>query len=44
VREPASGVDEPVNPDIRLMPYNWQLPDWPEFRYELDGVADQRLV
>ena len=26
------------------MRYNWQQPDWPEFRYELDGVADNLLV
>jgi Fic family protein len=26
------------------MPYNWQQPDWPEFRYELGGVAEQLLA
>lgn len=30
--------------NMRLMSYNWQLPDWPEFRYELDIVADQLLA
>jgi Fic family protein len=26
------------------MTYNWQQPDWPEFRYRLDGVAGQLLA
>jgi Fic family protein len=26
------------------MTYNWQQPDWPEFRYRLDGMADQLLA
>lgn len=26
------------------MSYNWQQPDWPEFRYGLDGVADLLLA
>jgi hypothetical protein len=26
------------------MTYNWQLPDWPEFRYELGGVAEVLLA
>jgi len=26
------------------MTYNWQLPDWPEFRYELDGLAESLLA
>jgi Fic family protein len=26
------------------MTYNWQQPDWPEFRYKLDGVAGQLLA
>jgi Fic family protein len=25
---------------IRLMSYNWQQPDWPNFRYDLSGVED----
>lgn len=25
------------------MSYNWQQPDWPEFRYEFDGVSEQLL-
>ena len=35
---------EPINRYIRLMTYNWQLPDWPEFRYELGGVAEALLA
>jgi hypothetical protein len=26
------------------MSYNRQQPDWPEFRYELDGMSDQLLA
>jgi Fic family protein len=26
------------------MTYNWQFPDWPQFRYELDGVAGSLLA
>lgn len=26
------------------MLYNWQLPDWPEFRYKLDGLTDRLLA
>lgn len=26
------------------MTYNWQLPDWPEFRYETDGLAEPLLA
>jgi Fic family protein len=26
------------------MPYNWQLPDWPEFRYEVDGLTAPLLA
>lgn len=25
----------------RLMKYNWQLPDWPHFKYDLKAVEDQ---
>ncbi len=25
---------------IRLMPYNWQQPDWPTFRYDLSGIEE----
>lgn len=30
---------EPIMTPIRLMTYNWQQPDWPEFRFELDATA-----
>jgi Fic family protein len=26
------------------MTYNWQQPDWPQFRYDLTGIADLLLV
>jgi Fic family protein len=29
---------------VRLMTYNWQQADWPEFRYEPDGLADELLA
>ncbi len=31
---------EPIRYYNRLMGYNWQQEDWPEFRYELQGVND----
>jgi Fic family protein len=30
---------EPIIGRIRLMTYNWQQPDWPEFRFDLGDVA-----
>ena len=35
---------EPNICHIRLMSFNWQQVDWPEFRDELDGVAGQLLA
>ena len=35
---------EPIKLYIRLMTYNWQLPDWPEFRYSLSGLEDSWLA
>jgi Fic family protein len=29
---------------IRLMTYNWQQHDWPEFRYDLSGIEDVLLA
>lgn len=26
------------------MPYNWQQPDWPQFRYTLAGIEDSLLA
>ncbi len=37
-------VCEPNSGMIWLMSYQWQQPDWPEFRYGLDGVADLLLA
>ena len=31
---------EPINWYNRLMAYNWQQPDWPEFRYDLSGIEE----
>ena len=28
-------IFEPIKPSNRLMIYNWQQPDWPEFSYQL---------
>jgi hypothetical protein len=30
---------EPIKAPIRLMTSNWQHSDWPEFRFDLSGVA-----
>jgi hypothetical protein len=30
---------EPIKAPIRLMTSNWQQSDWPEFRFDLSGVA-----
>lgn len=31
---------EPISCYNRLMPYNWQQSDWPEFRYDLSGIDE----
>lgn len=33
-------IFEPNNAYIRLMRYNWQQPEWPEFKFNLDGLED----
>ena len=33
-------IFEPNVLNNRLMIYNWQQPDWPEFRYDLQGVEN----
>lgn len=31
---------EPINCYNRLMSYNWQQPDWPEFKYDLSEIEE----
>ncbi len=33
-------IFEPKTAYNRLMAYNWQLPDWPDFRYDLAAIED----
>lgn len=36
-------IYEPINPYIWLMLYNWQFPEWPQFNYQIDKIADIQL-
>ena len=37
-------IYEPNTCYNRLMSYNWQENDWPEFRYDLSGAGDALLA
>ncbi|GAB5558828.1 MAG: Fic family protein [Synoicihabitans sp.] len=51
MREPIRGSNrlvnvlkcEPIRVSNRLMTYNWQQPDWPDFRYDLGAVEAELL-
>jgi len=32
-------IFEPNNTNIRLMRYNWQQKDWPQFKYDLSAIS-----
>ena len=38
--QPVKPTVEPERSINRLMTYNWQQRDWPEFHYDLSGVED----
>lgn len=50
--EPIRGINrlkylafrEPIRWYIRLMKYNWQQPDWPNFQYDLSAVEGDLLL
>jgi Fic family protein len=35
---------EPIIVYFRLMKYNWQQTDWPEFRFDLSGIEGELLA